>query len=349
MWSYKKAPDKNGKLRIVRGDDGQPVPSQPKFHDKGELCKNLEEINSEFEHVKLVVQWVVLRHRRGFAAGVLENLRPDGTVPATGMALGTPTTRVTHSVVANVPKADPKVFLGKECRQIFRARPGRVFVGVDAAGLELRCLAHYANSPELVQLVLADKDKGELDIHTVLAQGYAEAWPTVTRNSGKNITYGLLYGGSDKKIGQTAGAPDSKAEAVGAACRAVFLSKLPGMDNLMKKIEAAARVGYIKAIDGRRINIRMKHATLNMLLQSCGSILVKWAQCYMNAKIREQRLDAWQVVSYHDEVQLDAHPAHAERAGKLFIEGLQWAGKRFGFRCPLDGEVKVGLTWADTH
>lgn len=349
MWSYKKKPDKNGKLRIVRGDDGQPVVSQPKFHERGELCANLEAIQSEFEHVNLVVRWLVLRHRRGFVNSVLEHRRDDGTVPATGMALGTPTSRVTHAVVANVPKADPTVILGKECRQMFRARPGRILAGVDASGLELRCLAHYANNPKLVEMVLADKDKGELDIHTVLAQGYAESWSTVTRSSGKNVTYALLYGASDKKVGQTCGAPDHKADAAGAACREVFLKRLPGMDGLMQQVTKAAKTGYIKAVDGRKIPIRSPHAALNTLLQSCGSILVKWAQCYMNAKIIERRLDSWQVVSYHDEVVLDSHPVHAEQAGQLFIEGLQWAGKKFGFRCPLSGELHIGESWADVH
>lgn len=353
MWSYKKKPDKNGKLRIVRGDDGQPVVSQPKFHEKGELCKNLEAITSEFEHVNLVVRWVILRHRRGFITSILENLRPDGTVPATGMALGTPTSRVTHALVANVPKVDKTVVLGTECRAIFRARPRRKFVGVDAAGLELRCLAHYANNQSLTDTIIKGKKPDEEgyegidEIHTLLWKACAPLVPS--RAIQKNVTYGWLYGAGDKKLGQAAGHPDGVAEKVGAEIRRRMVAGVPGLDGLMQKIERAAKVGYIKAIDGRRIPIRSKHATLNTLLQSCGSILVKWAQCYMNAKIREQRLDAWQVISYHDEVQLDAHPQHAEAAGRLFIEGLQWAGKRFGFRCPLDGEVKIGNNWAETH
>lgn len=350
MWSYKKEKDKHGKLRVKRGDDGKPVPAQPKFHEKGELCKNLEAINSEFPEVAKVVRWLVVRHRLGFARAVLENIRHDGTVPAKGFALGTPTSRVAHSApVANVPKAEDTVVYGKECRSMFVARKGRVMVGVDAAGLELRCLAHYTGSPELVKLVLADKDKGELDIHTVLAQGYVKAWPTVTRSSGKNITYGLLYGASDEKVGQTAGAPDHLAAKVGKQCRDVFLKQLPGMEGLMKKVEAAAKRGYVKGLDGRRIEIRSKHAALNTLLQSAGSILVKWATCYMNKRMEEERLDAYQVIHYHDEVQLDCHPAHAERAGNLFIEGLRWSGERFNFRCPLDGEVKLGKNWATTH
>lgn len=347
MWSYKKAKDHNGKMRLVRGDDGQLIPTQPKFHDKGVLCKNLESITSDFEHVNQVVRWVILRHRHGFVQGILGALRPDGTVGATGMSCGTPTARVTHQVVANPPKAEPEVVLGKEIRQMFRARKGRRFVGVDASGLELRCLAHYVGSPEIVKMVVEGTKEAGTEIHTFLWQACRE-W-VKNRAAQKNVNYGWLYGASDRKLGQTAGHPDGIAEKVGKKIRTALVKAIPGLEDFMEKVAQAAKTGYVVAIDGRIIKIRSKHAALNTLLQSCGSILVKWATCYMNAKIREQRLDAYMVIHMHDEVQLDAHPQHAEQAGRLFVEGLKWAAQRFQLRCPLDGEVKVGLNWATTH
>lgn len=595
-WNFKKD-SKTGKY--VRGDDGQLIPTQPKLHDKGELCPNLERINSEFEHVNLVVKWVVYRHRRGLVQGVINLTRKDGTISAGGWSLGTPTSRVTHSGVANIPKAEEAVMLGKECRAMFRARPGRKLVGVDAAGLELCMLAHYVGSPELIDMVTSgDKEKGT-DIHSVLwkacdplvpsrsiqkncvpmdtqaltptgwkyrhqlkvgdailtynpktgikewdqithltdnrqavvrlsnkhgfdvrstaghrwyvrqrrrtktgklytgenymvdsvkttdeinsesniivnapmatyrqsswagykgdkwgvdwvsrvlsmssserqaflagfmvADGYSnpntgrmcwsqnrnelyeaalvatyletsgflhitatqqkngeelmrctvsgkshitaqrfvkeqleeqEVWcPTVENGAWimrqgdvititGNCTYGWLYGASDKKLGQTAGHPDGKAERAGKEIRSRMVASIPGLDKFMKKIEAISKRGYILAIDGRRIELRSKHATLNTLLQSAGSILVKTAQCYANARIRKLRLDGMQVISYHDEVQYDCHPLHAQEVGQLFIEGLVWAGRKWGCKCPLSGEVKVGVSWANTH
>lgn len=353
MWSYKKKKDDKGKLRYIRDDKGKLIPTWPKFHDKGVLCENLESINTDFEHVKLVVRWVVIRHRRGLVQSIKDAIRPDGTVSATGMALGTPTSRVTHKVVANIPKADKTVLLGKECRAMFIARPGRVFVGIDASGLELRCLAHYVGTQDLIDTIIKGKKPGDEgyegidEIHTKL---WKACDPYVrSRSDQKPVTYGWLYGASDSKLGITAGHAENKADKVGGIIRKRLISGIPGLDKLMERIEKSAGKGWIKAIDGRKIEIRAKHATLNTLLQSCGSILVKMAQCYMNAKIRELKLDAWQVISYHDEVQLDCHPDHAQQAGELFIEGLQWAGEQLGIRCPLDGEVKIGKSWADTH
>jgi DNA polymerase I-like protein with 3'-5' exonuclease and polymerase domains len=185
------------------------------------------------------------------------------------------------------------------------------------------------------------------EIHTVLWKACDPLVPS--RSVQKNVTYGWLYGASDKKLGQTAGHPDGTAEKAGKEIRRRMVAAIPGLDKLMKKVDAASKVGYIKAMDGRKIEVRMKHATLNTLLQSAGSILVKWATCYMNAKIRQQRLDAWMVLHYHDEVGLDAHPAHAEKAGQLFVEGLKWAGKKFNVCCPLDGNVAVGINWSEVH
>ena len=56
---------------------------------------------------------------------------------------GAITGRMTHSFpnMAQVPSCDSPY--GKECRSLFRASPGYVLVGCDAAALELRCLAGY--------------------------------------------------------------------------------------------------------------------------------------------------------------------------------------------------------------
>lgn len=195
MWSYKKAPDAKGKLRFVRSDSGELIPTQPKLHDKGELCKNLEEMIEAGDVppiAKQVVRWMVVRHRRGFVNSILENVRADGRVAAEGLALGTPTSRVKHKVVANAPKAEEGVVYGKECRSIFIESRGAL-VGVDASGLELRCLAHYAKSPMLTDVILKGKKPDEEgycgidEIHMLLWKACNPLVPS--RSIQKNVTF----------------------------------------------------------------------------------------------------------------------------------------------------------------
>jgi len=54
-----------------------------------------------------------------------------------------PTSRVKHRTVVNVPKADPKVLLGCEMRDLFKVPKGYWYCGTDAAALENRTLSHY--------------------------------------------------------------------------------------------------------------------------------------------------------------------------------------------------------------
>lgn len=353
IWSYKKAPDKNGKLRIQRDANGKPIKTHPKFHDQGKLCEGLEAIHSEFPAVKDVVRWIVLRHRLGLVSSILDAIRPDGRVTADGIPHGTPTGRVAHITVCNIPKAEKAVVLGKECRAMFAAKGTNTFVGVDASGLELRMLAHYIGNPGFNETILRGKKRDDADydgvdeIHTLLWNACNPLVPS--RSIQKNVTYGWLYGAGDDKLGQTAGHPEARAADAGKRIRAAMVSSVPGLEKLMEACEFAAKRGWIKAIDGRRIAIRSKHAVLNTLLQSAGSICVKVATNYMNEQIVARGLRAWQVIHMHDEVQLECHPDDAQAAGELFVEGLKHAGKLFNLTIPLDGEVKLGRNWAETH
>ena len=78
-------------------------------------------------------------------------------------------------------------------RKLFTASPGKVMVGADLSGIELRMLAHY----------LARYDQGRYtkilltgDIHTTNADAIG-----VTRRQVKTITYAFLYGAGNTKIG----------------------------------------------------------------------------------------------------------------------------------------------------
>jgi len=113
-------------------------------------------------------------HRRSQITGWVGHVREDHRIAASANPQGTPTGRMRHRVVANVPKASsdkethellyfPKsqpVFLGTEMRDLFRAAPGKVLVGRDAAGIELRCFAHYINDPVYTDVILNG------DVHT---------------------------------------------------------------------------------------------------------------------------------------------------------------------------------------
>lgn len=115
----------------------------------------------------------------------LKHVKSDGRIHGSVNPCGTVTGRATHSNpnVAQVPHVGSPY--GEECRELFTVPDGWYEVGVDACGLELRCLAHY----------LYPYDKGAYahvilngDIHTLNQQ--AVGLPT--RNSAKTFIYAFL-------------------------------------------------------------------------------------------------------------------------------------------------------------
>ncbi len=55
------------------------------------------------------------------------------------------------------------------------------------------------------------------------------------------------------------------------------------------------------------------------------------------------------VGNIHDEIQTTCRPELAEIVGQAGVNAIRKAGEYFKFRCPLDGEYKVGRNWAETH
>ncbi len=229
---------------------------------------------------------------------------------------------------------------GKECRELFVASPGNLLIGVDAQGLELRCLAHY----------LARWDGGDYgkellggDIHT--ANQKAAGLPT--RADAKKFIYAWLYGAGPAKIGSIVGG----GVAEGRELQRRFLSKFPAIAKLKAAIDNAIKYrGYLTGLDGRKLPIRSKHAALNTLLQSCGAVLMKQATCNIHHELANNRVNGvLQVAHIHDEIQLEVPEAKAELVSKLAVRAIETAGMPFGFRIRLDASCSIGSNWAETH
>lgn len=131
-----------------------------------------------------------------------------------------------------------------------------------------------------------------------------------------------------------------------------FLKTLPALDNLIKDVqETVKKRGTLYGLDRRILPVRSQHSALNTLLQSAGAIAVKKATCLLWDYLNEAKLSQHvkQVAHIHDEFQLLVHKGNEEQVGAIAVKAMQDAGKYFNFRCPLDGEYKIGQNWAETH
>jgi hypothetical protein len=118
-------------------------------------------------------------------------LERNGRIHGQVNTLGTVTGRCSHSKpnVAQVPGNSAEY--GKQCRELFHVDPGYLQVGCDAAGLELRCLAHYMaewDDGQYGEIILnGDKSKGT-DIHSINQKSAG----LPTRDNAKTFIYGFL-------------------------------------------------------------------------------------------------------------------------------------------------------------
>tara|TARA_X000001382_G_scaffold108923_1_gene84947 strand:- start:352 stop:582 length:231 start_codon:yes stop_codon:yes gene_type:complete len=76
---------------------------------------------------------------------------------------------------------------------------------------------------------------------------------------------------------------------------------------------------------------------------------MKKALVILDVYARQWNLNYKLIGNIHDEVQSEVAEHQAEKYGWLAVECLKAAGVEFNLRCPLDGEYKVGTTWAETH
>lgn len=277
---------------------------------------------------------------------------------------GTVTHRASHSRpnVAQVPKVGS--FYGKESRGLFFAGlPGWTLVGSDMSGLELRCLAHYmARWDDMAygRVILDGKKEDGTEIHTVNSQILG-----CERDTGKTWFYAYLYGGGDTKLGSILqkGLSETKAKRLGKEARKKFEGGLPALGYLVAALKKKMKKhGYVLLIDGRRAYVRHEHAVLNTLLQGTGAVLCKHWLVESHKRISAEigpmadwngTVDwarNWQRFGWiHDETQDGVREEHAPLVARINVESAEAMTGKFGFRCPLTGESKIGKTWALTH
>jgi DNA polymerase-1 len=328
---------------------GNPRP----FH-KGDLVPSLKLFLEETPtpEVYLIAKWMSINGRANMIGTWLDNWNED-THCIHGSLFVADTLRLRHQKpnTANVPgvrveekKVDGKVvekrilygeegFFTYESRDLWTARPGRVLVGTDAAGLELRMLAHYLNRPDFTEQVING------DPHAYNAQVAG-----VTRPTAKTLLYAIQYGAQAAKVASII--KSSKEE--GAALRLQFLERL-GLKGVMDAAIAEQKSGRVWLVDGSGVVCPSPHSALNYKLQGGGARVMAKGAVLLEQSIRHHGLDSLKVGDIHDEWQYDVAPSDAREHARLSEEAIRDAGEELGLNIPLAGEAKIGRTWAETH
>lgn len=304
----------------------------------------------DLPEAKLVARYMMLQKRLSQVDSWLKVVGDDGRVHGRVNTNGTISGRASHNSpnMAQVPSVDSPY--GSECREMWCVNAGYKQVGVDLAGIELRCLGHYLKDEDWIEELL----KG--DIHWLNAQNFGlidrgtvmdaeNPEHKKVRSLTKTLTYGVLYGSGAAKAGSIVGGNSKQGEKLISS----FIHNTPGLLELKLKIHKLSKRGSLPALDGRRVWIRKEHAALNSLLQSAGAIVAKQWLIEATKSLQEHQIDAKLVAFVHDETQWEVAEHQAEQAKVLIEQAATEAGKVLGFRCPVDAEGKIGNNWRDCH
>ena len=327
------------------------------FTDKG-TPKIDEEVLSGlgFPECGPLSEYLLLEKRLGQlsdgAQAWLRSIDEDGRIHGQVNTNGAVTGRCTHHHpnIAQVPAVGAPY--GEECRGLFGPPKGYYQLGCDASGLELRCLAHYLTRYDggAYQEVILHGD-----IHTtnMKAAGLTE------RSVAKRFIYAYLYGAGDVLIGSLIDPSledDTAKAALGKKIKKRFLSQTPALAQLIDDVQRAVKTrNYLIGMDGRLLPVRSEHSALNTLLQSAGAVVMKLATVLLWRSFEQEQGWAFgkevaQMAHIHDEFQLAVrNDINKEVVGEIAVRSIRAAGEELGFRCPLDGEYKVGRNWAETH
>lgn len=288
---------------------------------------------TDIPEAKIILRYLLCQKRASHVDSWIKAVGEDNRIHGRVRHIGAVTGRMAHSSpnMAQIPAV--RAEYGKQCRELFTVPKDRVLVGADASGLELRMLAHYMDDADYTHEILTG------DIHTANQKAAGLA----TRDQAKTFIYAFLYGAGDAKIGSVVGSTSG----AGRALKQRFLENTPALAELRQKVAKDCESGFLEGLDGRKIRVRSAHAALNTLLQGAGAIVMKQAIIILYDLLA--RVDFKLVAQVHDEWQIECRPEDADFIGKSCVNSMVFAGEVLQLNCPLDGEYRVGNSWADTH
>lgn len=320
--------------------------------------ENLSTLNADApKETQELAEWLVLEGRRSALQEWLDKYNPNtGRIHGEVTCIGAWTGRCAHSKpnTANIasefhgnattPVERVKEAYDGRMRECWEAAPGKVLVGTDAEGIQLRILAHLMKSDEYVQAIIHGKKEDETDIHNVNRK--ALGLDHVTRDMAKTFIYAFLLGAGTGKVAEIL-QTDSK-----TAKQSVdnFTRSIEGLSELKGRvIPMCAQRGYFLGLDGRKVMVPGEHWVLAGMLQNGESVIMKYAKARWTQQARDEGIDYELHNFVHDEWQTSCPPDQADRLGELQRESIVWAGVKLGVFCPLAGSTDIGNNWRETH
>ncbi len=288
--------------------------------------------------------------RSTYGEGLLAEVAADGRIHATFNQTVARTGRLS-SDQPNLHNIPVRTDEGRQFRKAFVPAPGTTLLVADYNQIELRCIAHLAKDPGLIEAFTSGQD-----IHNATAArvfGVDPASVTVEqRSKAKMVSYGLAYGMEAYGLGQRLNIPTEEAAVILDAYFVAF----PNVKNYMDRtvIEARER-GYTETLFGRRrpipelmnSNFRVRQAgerqAMNAGIQGLAADIFKVALVHIDEAFVAGEYDSRVVLQVHDEVIVEVPDDEHDVVGDLVVGLMRDAA---ALDVPLEVNVSWGETWA---
>lgn len=312
----------------------------------------LEKIRDQWpEFIDQLLEYREFEKLRGtYGQGLLDSIQLDGRIHATFNQTVARTGRLSSDApnLHNIPIRSDE---GKVFRTAFIPQDGCLLMVADYNQIELRCIAHLANDPGLI-----DAFNRGIDIHSATAArvfGVDSASVTSDmRSQAKMISYGLAYGMEAFGLSQRLSVGVGEASEILDAYFAAFPNVKKYMDNT---IEQARAKGYTETLFGRRRqipelnnpNFRIKQAgerqAMNAGIQGLAADIFKIALVRIDLSLEQAKLKSAVILQVHDEVIVECPVAEKDQVNEIVLHEMKNAAS---LKVPLEVNAAWGDSWA---
>lgn len=288
--------------------------------------------------------------RSTYGQGLLDSVGADGRIHATFNQTVARTGRLSSDQpnLHNIPVRSDE---GKVFRTAFIPSKGCEFLVADYNQIELRCIAHLANDPGLI-----DAFTRGIDVHSATASRLFNVKESDVsseqRSQSKMVSYGLAYGMEAYGLSQRLSVGVGEASGILDAYFVAFPNVKQYMDDTVAQ---ARKRGYTETLFGRRrpipelnsSNFRIRQAgerqAMNAGIQGLAADIFKIALVRISDAFEEANLKSRVILQVHDEVIVEAVASEKAVVEDIVLTQMKQAAS---LKVPLEVHSAWGASWA---
>ena len=230
-------------------------------------------------------------------------------------------------------------------RPCVRAPEGRVLIGADYSGCELRIVAALSGDHAFRETLLSS------DFHSAVAsrlfgQRVSKTENASLRHAAKAINFGLIYGMGARRLAQSL--EMSVGEARGLLDK--YFEGFPQLAAWREQAQSQAKQTLmLETVSGRKLKLDPAKVSstlaLNYPVQGGGADLIKWAAVRFHRMIQGVTGQPKLVNMVHDELLVEVDIQAAKEVQQLLVESMIGAGSDLFPSVPMAVDTRISQAW----